>query len=255
MNFFNIRPNTGLNNRYATELHKQNNNGNRSSLLRPLALSLVLSTALFAGCASTDTGNSTAEKTTKAQTIEANAKAEKTATATAKTSKPKPQRKTKTGEMNPAPSVAFNGYSHFVLEEVTIAERFAAHSANQKALAKIREEMDLRIGATIKPWQQGKNKTLVIKPHVKEIKFISGKARFWAGALAGKSFVLLTVDFVDQATGKVIASPEFYQHANAFGGAWSIGATDNNMLIRIAELTDEYVAANYVSAVGGLTGR
>ncbi len=99
------------------------------------------------------------------------------------------------------------------------------------------------------------SRTLVLKPRIKQIKFISGGARFWAGAMAGSSAVVMSVEIVDKENGKIIAHPDFYQHANAMGGAWSFGSTDNIMLVRITEIIDAYLKANYASAVGGATGQ
>ena len=87
------------------------------------------------------------------------------------------------------------------------------------------------------------------------MKFVSGKARFWGGAFAGGTAVLMTVKLSDAATGEVIAEPEFYQHANAMGAAYSFGGTDKAMLGRTAELMANYLKANYEAAVGGPTGK
>ncbi len=57
---------------------------------------------------------------------------------------------------------------------------------------------------------------------IRHVKFVSGKARFWAGAACRwHGRLLMTVKLSDAATGEVIAEPEFYQHANAFGAAYS----------------------------------
>lgn len=64
----------------------------------------------------------------------------------------------------------------------------------------------------------------------------------------------MTVKLVDDQTKTVIAEPQFYQRASAMGGAWSIGATDNDMLKRIAVVCQEYLERNYNQAVGGPTG-
>jgi hypothetical protein len=108
-------------------------------------------------------------------------------------------------------------------------------------------------------WRQAapvasKPRTLVITPLITEIKFISGGSRFWAGSLAGSSAVILKVTITEKETGKVIATPIFYAKAAAMGGAWTFGATDNIMLVRIANRLTDYLAANYASAVGGPTG-
>lgn len=83
---------------------------------------------------------------------------------------------------------------------------------------------------------------------------VRNQERFWAGAFAGSSAVVMQVNFKDAETGNTIAAPTFYQHASAMGGAFSIGGTDNTMLYRIAEIINDYVMRNYENAVGGPTG-
>ena len=64
----------------------------------------------------------------------------------------------------------------------------------------------------------------------------------------------MRVKFVDWETGRVIADPEFYQRAVAYGDAWSIGDTDNGILARIATVVQQYLDRNYTQAAGGPTG-
>ena len=94
-------------------------------------------------------------------------------------------------------------------------------------------------------------RTLRIEPMVRYIRYITGGKRFWGGGFAGNSAVMISLKITDAATGDVIAEPDFYQHANALGAAWSFGATDKTMLIRISNMITEYVRANYPQAVGG----
>ena len=96
-------------------------------------------------------------------------------------------------------------------------------------------------------------KTLKIEPTIRHIRFISGGARFWGGAFAGGSAVLMTVKLTDAGTGQLIAEPEFYQHASKMAGAWSFGATDKAMLVRISSMVADYLQKNYSAAVGGST--
>jgi hypothetical protein len=64
----------------------------------------------------------------------------------------------------------------------------------------------------------------------------------------------MRVTYADETTGEVVASPVFYQHASAMGGAWSVGGSDNAMLSRVANLITTYTKNNYAAAVGGPTG-
>ena len=152
----------------------------------------------------------------------------------------------------PAPPTSpLTGYNRLVLLETTLAPEYAEHEANQAAAAKIHEnlvakleqsEPSLETAATAEAVDPAPAEgTLLIAPQVKEVKFIGGAARFWAGALAGSSAVYMQVVFTDAASGEVVANPEFYQHANAYAGAYSFGGADNAMLARIASLIHDYV--------------
>jgi hypothetical protein len=160
---------------------------------------------------------------------------------------------------NPPPDVAFSTFTHFEVKPIEMGAPYAGQEANEKAKTKIQQNLDQRLKPLVDSWNSKADaskpaKTLVLAPHIVEIRFINGTARVWAGAFAGNSGVLMRIDFIDQSTGKTIASPVFYQRANKHGGAWSFGATDNNMLVRISEVATNYIKANYESAVGGPTG-
>jgi hypothetical protein len=74
---------------------------------------------------------------------------------------------------------------------------------------------------------------LTITPEIVDLKKVSGTARFWAGAFAGSSAVLMKVSFTDD-TGRVLSEPIFYSKANAMAAAWTFGTMDNKMLGRLA---------------------
>lgn len=154
---------------------------------------------------------------------------------------------------NPPPAEAFSQFQRFQLEPVQVSDE-AAHEA--AAVEKISQYLALRPGATLASWNTtgAGGRLLKVEPRIVKLKFVSGGARFFAGALAGSSAVLVRVKFVDAQTGQVIADPEFYQRAAASGGAWSVGGTDNGMLARIATVIDQYLQRNYRHAVGGPTG-
>ncbi|MEO6875971.1 MAG: hypothetical protein ABI222_14225 [Opitutaceae bacterium] len=163
------------------------------------------------------------------------------------------------GTTNAAPAEPLSAFQHFELQRISMGSPYAGQSANERALRKIQENFDERVGVLVKLWNAkapdaDTGLTLVIIPHIQDIKFISGGTRFWTGAMSGSSAVVLKLKLVDKATGNVVATPEFYQRAAAMSGAWTMGGTDNNMLIRITEITEHYLSANYDKAVGGPTG-
>jgi len=154
---------------------------------------------------------------------------------------------------NPPPAEPFEHFQHFMLEPIKVSDEAAHETA---AVDKISTYMQQRVGGTLAGWEnrnQG-GRVLNIEPTIVQLKFVGGGARFFAGALAGSSAVLMRVKFTDAQTGHVIADPEFYQRAAAYGGAWSIGGTDNGMLARITTVVQEYAQRNYTQSVGGPTG-
>lgn len=162
-------------------------------------------------------------------------------------------------ERNAPPKVQLDRYSRFQLKPVVLAPAYAQHEANKKALASVQENFDQRLGAwaaqrNAEPEKGAPAPTLVMEPIVEKVRFISGGKRFWAGAFAGSSQILVKLRLTDAATGEVIAEPEFYQHARGMAGAWTIGGADNAMLARVATLAQDYVAANYGALAGGATG-
>lgn len=72
--------------------------------------------------------------------------------------------------------------------------------------------------------------------------------------MAGSSAVRFTLQLTAEPGGEVIASPEFFQRAAAYGGMWSMGGTDNAMLVRVSTVLQEYLERNYEKPIGGPTG-
>ncbi|RJF97220.1 hypothetical protein [Noviherbaspirillum saxi] len=169
------------------------------------------------------------------------------------------QVKTPTTSVNPAPEMAFSRYNTFTLKPINTTESCDKQHGGDVALNEIQASLDRKLGATINTWNTRKAKgvaerKLVIEPVCSDAKLVGGAARFWGGALAGSSAIVMKIRYVDQSTGKTIAEPVFYQRAAAMGGAWTMGATDKNMLVRIVDLMTEYTINNYQQAVGGPTG-
>ena len=160
---------------------------------------------------------------------------------------------------NPPPAEAWSAFQKFEVKPITMGAPYSGQEANEAALKKIQQNFSLRVDPVIAGWNsksegQTGGRTLLIEPRIQDIKFVNATARVWGGAMAGSSAVVLKVRFTDKETGKEIANPEFYQRAAAMGGAWTFGSTDNNMLVRIAEVATGYIQANYDRAVGGPTG-
>ncbi len=163
------------------------------------------------------------------------------------------------GSRNPPPTELLGGFDRYELKPTTLQGVYAGQEANEKALASFQRNLDERVGTWVseqnaKPASHDPVRALVIEPRIEKIRFISGGARFWAGAMAGSSRVLVKIKLTDQASGALVAEPEFHQHAKGMAGAWTFGAAGNSMLIRVASMSLEYLQANQAEAKGGPTG-
>ena len=154
---------------------------------------------------------------------------------------------------NPAPTVALNTYQRFEIAPVAMDAPYAGQKGNEVAREYLQGNLDERVGAVLKAWNEhpagDAPRTLKIEPKMSHVRFISGGKRFFAGGLAGKSWVYVTAKLTDAQTGAVVGEPGFYQHANAIGAAWTFGTTDKTMLIRISSMLRAYLQQNYDKTV------
>jgi len=160
---------------------------------------------------------------------------------------------------NPAPTESFSNFGRFEMTPIRLVPPFIGQEANEKALVKIQENLSARMNPTLATWNAKGSattapRTLLIDLSIPEIKFINATTRVWTGAMSGSSAVILRARITDKESGQLIAAPEFYSKAAAMGGAWSFGASDNAMLIRIANRLADYLQGNYDKAVGGPSG-
>lgn len=153
---------------------------------------------------------------------------------------------------NPPPAEAFSSFGRIELKPAVFTSNI---KGNEAALAKINENIQKELAPSLAEWNKrpDNGRALVIEPVVEQFSFKHGAKRVLLGPMAGSSGVLMRVTFKDQG-GRVVASPEFFQRAAAMAGGWTFGVHDNLMLMRVAQLSTNYVKANYASAVGGPTG-
>lgn len=153
---------------------------------------------------------------------------------------------------NMAPLEAFSAFSQIELKTTQFKQ---AYIGDISGLNKIDANLKKDLKVSLESWnKEMKNqRKLIIEPIVEELQFKHGAKRVLLGPFAGSSGVLLRLNISD-ANGKLIASPEFFQRADAMAAGWVFGVHDNLMLMRVANLASNYVIANYGAAVGGPTG-
>jgi hypothetical protein len=146
------------------------------------------------------------------------------------------------------PSRKLGGFAQYELKPLTMSPEVRENEKKVAYAEKLEEMIEVKISPLLDEWRssgRSSTGTLAIQPEVARLKIVSGGARFWAGAWAGTSQVDLTLKLIDQASGEIIASPRIDRSSDAMAGAWSGGATDQNLLRYIVDITYQYLVENY----------
>lgn len=85
--------------------------------------------------------------------------------------------------------------------------------------------------------------TLIVDVGITDMRIVSGGARFWGGALAGRSYINVLIELKDAATNTVLHRKEMSSVNNAFGAAWTGGSTDKSLPTDMGRIVAEYVAS------------
>lgn len=156
---------------------------------------------------------------------------------------------------NPPPAMALKTFQRFELSPVAMGAPWAGQKANEEAKGHLQANLDERVKPIVAEWNAAAAgdapRTLKIEPEIVYVRFITGGKRFFGGAFAGGSSVLVKMKLSDAATGEVVGEPQFYQHANAFSATYTFGAMDKHMMIRVSAMVADYLKANHEAPVGG----
>ncbi|UOD31893.1 hypothetical protein INH39_09580 [Massilia violaceinigra] len=153
---------------------------------------------------------------------------------------------------NPPPAEAFSAFGRIEVRPVVFGPDV---KPDPDGLNKIEANIQMDLSASLLEWNARKanGRSLVIQPVIEQMSFKRGAKRIFLGPLAGSSGVLLRLKITDNK-GRTVASPEFFQRASAMSAGFTLGARDNLMLTRVANLASAYVITNYRRAEGGATG-
>jgi hypothetical protein len=141
-------------------------------------------------------------------------------------------------------------FRNYELRPIAMSAGVSADEAKVQVSQDLGAKLNARITPLLERWraQQGltaSGSVLVIEPKVQELRVVSGGARFFAGALMGESFIDMDVKLTDSTTGQIIATPRVRRSASAVGGAFSIGATDRNLLDYMTDIVHRYLEVNH----------
>jgi hypothetical protein len=81
---------------------------------------------------------------------------------------------------------------------------------------------------------------LVVNCKLLNYRMVSGKTRFFAGALAGTSYITYQVKVTDAKSGELLFQREVSTENNAFAAAWSFN--DKNLPVFLGNVLGDYLA-------------
>ena len=75
------------------------------------------------------------------------------------------------------------------------------------------------------------------------MRIVSGAARFWWGAAAGRSNVVVELELVDAATDATVRRKTLTSSNNPFGAVWTGGSSDKSLPWDMGRIMAAYVTA------------
>ncbi|MDH5669064.1 MAG: hypothetical protein OEY86_13735 [Nitrospira sp.] len=155
------------------------------------------------------------------------------------------------------PTRALSEFRDYELKPIAMSSGVMADEAKVDVSKDLGSRITTRVTPLLDRWRAKKSEgaeagVLIIEPKVQELRVISAAARFFLGYMMGDSFVDIDVRLTDSATGQVIAIPRIRRSASAWGGTWSIGMTDQNLLDYITDIVHRYLEVHYTAK--GATG-
>ena len=164
-------------------------------------------------------------------------------------SKPEDRQSVAQAEVNrmPVSPQPFNTFSKFELAPLELSDAVKEDADKVEVSNQLEEKLRAKLEPLMAEWNQKgtSGPAIVIKPRVASLRVVSAGARFWAGAMMGDSYIDLDLVITEKDSGKLIVQQRVNRNANAMGGAWSIGATDKNLLDYIVDISYQYLSENY----------
>jgi hypothetical protein len=130
----------------------------------------------------------------------------------------------------PAPSKRFASFASYELKPVAFGPAVEKDNAKIERAKELGAALAQKLEPLLTEWRAapsgaGRSGRLVIEPQLAGLRIVSGGARFWAGAMAGR-----------------------------MAGGWSVGKSDSNLLDYITAVSYQYLKDHYWRARGDPRG-
>ena len=139
-------------------------------------------------------------------------------------------------------------YQNIQIVNFTISPRGVQETDNPQGVLKESQEICAQVLTESKLFNnvravnsaERESSALIIQGELTKLRIVGGGARFWIGAMAGKSEMSVYVKLIDASTGQVISQQQVNENSDPSTGAWSIGATDRALPRTVGSLIADF---------------
>lgn len=157
---------------------------------------------------------------------------------------------TDTQQQSNMPTEALKNFDSFKLHTVTLSERYQNNDGNRASTTNLDFDLATNLVPVLNSWKKEGNRQLDIKVNVEGIRFIGTAARVMVGAMAGRSWIVVKIEFIETSTNKTIGTARLYRIANKANG-FTAARKDYAMVEGMADDIIQFIKGNYEMAVGG----
>ncbi len=146
-------------------------------------------------------------------------------------------------------SKPLSSFAEFELRPMTFTDGIMQEEGKLEEAREFEGNLIAKLSPLLDEWnaagQSGASGKLGIKIHIEGLRIIGGANRFWAGALAGDSFIDLDLQLIDETAGAAISKVRIYRDSDAMTGGWSVGKSDQNLDDYLVSIVHQYLMDNY----------
>lgn len=154
---------------------------------------------------------------------------------------------------NLPPSEAFVNFDQIVFEPVTLGEKVTKNKTTIRTKQNLEHNIQVEATAKVPDWNKpNPTRTLLIKTNIVGLKFVGGGTRFFAGIMAGRSWISVKLTFVEKSSGKIVGNAYLYRMAEMANG-FTLARADYAMVENMGRDIVNYINSNYEKATGGGT--
>ena len=154
------------------------------------------------------------------------------------------------------PRETLSGFDAYKLEAMARSPAVDADRLKRPVAAKLERILRSELLPLLECWgdnRDGTGRTLMIKPTLVRLYIVSGGARFMVGGMAGDSFIDIDLKLYEEGTDNIVAMTRVTMSSSGASGSWSVGVTDQNLLVYAAAAVKQYLIDHY-AAPGGEQG-